>query len=428
MVLSVLTALGLSQEYGLQQLMDIALENNNDVQSARLSLKGTSAYQKGSFSGFLPSASLSLSRDLNDPEEIGITDEFGQPVLNDDGTQKVWKADTYYSRLSIHQPIFNGGQNWYNNRSVANSIGQAELNLKSTEEQVLYAVKVAYYDYLSFIELQEVADLSMELADRQMELVQQQYDLQAVSQTDLLKARVRRGQAQASVLQARQNVTSAYNSLIRVLGFEPGTQLAVLKEEVHLEPELSIELARDILLEENSSLQFAKSQVRSATLSYRSQMGVFMPDVSVGAYYETTGDDVQNTVTDLADQKVSASLTLSMPLFTGLSNLSRLQAQKYEVKVAEKDYNRTRAALITELENTLLALSTLADLVPINEEIIGSAELDVRLAEEKYNLGSNTILDVLNAQVSLIQAKSDLVSVKYSAKKTEAALAVLLGQ
>jgi outer membrane protein TolC len=63
----------------------------------------------------------------------------------------------------------------------------------------------------------------------------------------------------------------------------------------------------------------------------------------------------------------------------------------------------------------------------VNQEVLASAEADVRLANEQYNLGAISILDLLDAQVSLISARSTLVRTTYDIKISEARLEALMG-
>ena len=61
------------------------------------------------------------------------------------------------------------------------------------------------------------------------------------------------------------------------------------------------------------------------------------------------------------------------------------------------------------------------------ETVLESAEEDFKLSQVRYSQGSTTILEVLNAQVSVVQAKSSLVRSKYDAFIQQANLKALLG-
>ena len=68
-------------------------------------------------------------------------------------------------------------------------------------------------------------------------------------------------------------------------------------------------------------------------------------------------------------------------------------------------------------ENYYQLWSNINQTIPIFMETKISAEEDLRLVQERYNLGAATILDLLNAQVSLISANSSLVRSNYDEKK-----------
>ena len=60
-------------------------------------------------------------------------------------------------------------------------------------------------------------------------------------------------------------------------------------------------------------------------------------------------------------------------------------------------------------------VTDLIKIIPINEEVLMSAEEDFKLVSERYRLGSASILELLDAQVSVTRARVDLVSSKYDA-------------
>jgi len=59
--------------------------------------------------------------------------------------------------------------------------------------------------------------------------------------------------------------------------------------------------------------------------------------------------------------------------------------------------------------------------------VVAAAEEDLKLARERYSLGSATILEILDAQVSLIRSNSTLINTVHDARVQEASLKALLG-
>ena len=72
-------------------------------------------------------------------------------------------------------------------------------------------------------------------------------------------------------------------------------------------------------------------------------------------------------------------------------------------------------------------LNNYQEIIPINETVLVSAEEDLKLAQVRYTQGSTTILEVLDAQVSVVRARSSLIRTKYDAYIQQANLKGLLG-
>ena len=398
----------------LDELISIGLKRNHSVSIAELQFKQTQAWEKASFSGFLPSVSMGVSKSLNE-ETVAYIE--GVP----------FQSPTASARLNISETIFDGARSWYSHQSTMNQIHSSQINLKSKNEMVIQSVKSSYYAYLASLELHEVAILSLELAESQLQLVSQQYELQAVSETDLLKAKVRKGQAESQVIQSVQSKQSTLNNIRIAIGYSVWEPLDIIKGDVTLNELIEFEDAKQKVRNGNSQLEIARIQLEGSSIEWKTQVGVFFPTVYVAASYVASDTEFFDSVTGLVDVKPSTSLNLSIPIFSKMNNKARLDQLKYGILTAKANKLQLEDQLMKELDDLLITLKTYHQLIPINEEIILSAEMDSNLAQEKYNLGANDILDLLNAQVSLIQAKSELVRLKYSAKIAEAQLETILG-
>ena len=155
-------------------------------------------------------------------------------------------------------------------------------------------------------------------------------------------------------------------------------------------------------------------------------MGTRLPKVSTSISYGTTTDEFDN-MTQLDDWSSSISLSLSIPIFTGYNLSSRQQQAELNVLKQRYDYLTQKHNLIVRLKNLINTLGNYQQLIPISEQVLASAEEDLNLVQERYKLGSTTILEVLDAQVSVSQARSSLVSTRYNARTQEAQLKAILG-
>ncbi|MFB0516641.1 MAG: TolC family protein, partial [Candidatus Neomarinimicrobiota bacterium] len=395
----------------LEQLIDIGLDNNSDIRIAERDLMGARADRRGSFAGLVPSVNMSGSINLEDLYSLGPV-EFPAPALS--------------SRISLSQTLFDGARSWYDARSGATSVRSSIASFESIQQQAVLTIKQAYYNLLSASELLEVADEALALSRRQLELVEERFRLQAVKETDLLKARVSMGQREADRYQARQNVATAMTSLNVAIGQEPSSPVNVARDSLVLKPVPERESALSSLRANNPELKVRALAVDQAWLRAKRQRGVMLPSVSVSYGGNYRADELGDLFS--SDNRITtSSLNISLPLFSGLQNTSRYSSERYNALAEEERFDGRMRDLKSQLENTLSKLESLHSIHPIYQEVLASAEADVRLANEQYNLGAISILDLLDAQVSLITARSTLVRTTYDIKIAEAQLEALMG-
>ena len=112
-------------------------------------------------------------------------------------------------------------------------------------------------------------------------------------------------------------------------------------------------------------------------------------------------------------------------------NGNSLSMQQQQAKLSKQQSEYSYITLLNDLrvqaELIRESLNNYADIIPLNEAVVASAEEDLKLVRERYSLGSASILEVLDAQVSLIRSNSTLINTIHDARMQEASLKALLG-
>ena len=154
-----------------------------------------------------------------------------------------------------------------------------------------------------------------------------------------------------------------------------------------------------------------------------------MPVVSLSASALGSSDNIADAISNnFGDkQRTHASLSISIPLYTGSSISTRIQKAKIAVNKQESEYLTQLEDISVQLQDLIDQLNNYVEIIPINETVLESAEEDLKLSQVRYTQGSTTILEVLNAQVSVVQARSSLVRSKYDAFIQQVNLKALLG-
>ena len=415
-----------AQNYSLEQAVEIALQNKEALKASALELNASKQDIRSSYSGILPSVRISGSTtESTFPEQaIGFNQSSGE-ILNN-----VSSITSASSSFSITQNIYDGGIWWNNIRLAKNNFRITEQFDRQIKTNIIRNVHFAYFNYLKAIQLLDVSRSNLMSSQQQLTLVQQQYDLGSAKKTDLLKAEVRFGQARIDVITNDASVKSAYRNLKNAMGLINSDQDFTIEEvEKPLELIPEFETGFELVQKFNPSVKAKQYQIMSAKLNTKLARGSRLPVISLSASSsgadENLGDAISNNYGD--NQRTNASLSISIPIYTGNSISSRIQKAKIGVDKQESEYLTQLEDLSVQLEDYLDQLNNYIEVIPINETVLESAEEDLKLSQVRYSQGSTTILEVLNAQVSVVQARSSLVRSKYDAFIQQANLKALLG-
>jgi outer membrane protein len=127
-------------------------------------------------------------------------------------------------------------------------------------------------------------------------------------------------------------------------------------------------------------------------------------------------------------QPFGATLTVSLPIFTGLGRSLRLsQARAQEDDVAEEVRAR-RLQVRTDVHARYLALQTAYQAIDVQGRSREAAQDQLRLARDRYRLGAGTALEVSDAQTAVQRAEGDYVNAVYDYHKAIAALEAAVGR
>jgi outer membrane protein len=131
---------------------------------------------------------------------------------------------------------------------------------------------------------------------------------------------------------------------------------------------------------------------------------------------------------DFTGQPFGASLVISLPIFTGFGRSLRLQQARELEQDAEESVRGQALQLRTDVNRQFLALETDYKAILVQVQSREAARDQLRLAQDRYRLGTGTALEVSDAQSAVTRAEGDYVTAIYSYHKTLAALEAAVGR
>ena len=415
-----------SQNYTLEKAVEIALQNKEALKASALDLRSSKQDIKSSYSGILPSlrASTTMTESRFPEQTVGFNQSSGE-ILSD-----VSSITSASSNISINQNIYDGGVWWNNIRLAKNNYKISEQFNRQIKTNIIRNVHFAYFNYLKAMQLLGVARSNLMSSQQQLALVEQKFDLGSAKKTDLLKAKVRFGQARVDLISNDASLKSAYRNLKNAMGLiNTNDEFSISDVERPLEIIPEFETGFELIQKFNPSIKAKQYQIVAAKIGTKIAKGSRMPNISISASAfgtaESISDAVSNSYGD--NQRTNTSLSISLPLYSGNTISTRIQKAKLTLNKQESEYLTQLEDLSVQLKDLIDQLQNFSEIIPINETVLESAEEDLKLSQVRYSQGSTTILEVLNAQVSVVQAKSSLVRSKYDAFIQQANLKALLG-
>ena len=415
------------QSYNLNECIQIAFENKKILRSAQIDVQSAKKGVAGSKSGYLPSINMTANSGRTQfPELNSVTYDFSD--FSSDTTQ-LDHTNNMSAGLSVNQNIYNGGRTRNTVKQAKSNLAIATLNQRQTKIQVIQNVVKSYYGLLQAQELLDVAENNLELSNQQVSLVIQQFDLGAVRKTDLLKAEVAKGQGRVDGLNRKTALNNARRQLFNHMGMmDFGQSINAVSDKWSGTIVPSSSEALRLLKTKNPSLLIQKKRITLNELQIQLTKGLRLPSVGASMNYSAVGEDSETLMDSFKDDwRLGMNISLSVPIYSGNS----ISIQKQQAHLALQKSNNNYITLLNDLkvqvELIRNSLENYSEIIPINLDVVVSAEEDLKLAKERYSLGSASILEVLDAQVSLIRTKSTLINSIHEARIQEMNLKALLG-
>ena len=182
------------------------------------------------------------------------------------------------------------------------------------------------------------------------------------------------------------------------------------------------------LKDRNPNILLYSKQTQLKNYNYQVIKGLRKPSIVSSFNYSANAKNFNMLSEAIKDDwSLGMNLSLSIPIYTGNSLLMQQQQAKISIEQAEYAYInlvndfKVQAELIREL------IENYSEIIPLNEAVVLSAEEDLKLVQERYSLGSSTILEVLDAQISLFRSNTTLINTIHNARIQEANLKALIG-
>ncbi len=387
------------------QYRNKVLEYNQDLKAAEENILASIELEQTAKGDKLPQISTGISYKYNiNPMQIS-TEIPNLGMLNVGGENN----HHYGVTATAVQPIFTGGR-------VLESIKMAEHNtsyMRNSSEilklNVSYQADVQYWNTVARKEITDITKQYQSSVANFTEVVKQRVDLGLIDPQELLMAEVKLNEAELRYQQSKNMLDVGLMAMNSLMGMNLNSEIE-LDSVVMTPPILSQrnnnELHPQLMLAQNN-IDIAESQIKLAKSKYNPQLFV-----GIDGSYSAPG---YNFKKDL-DWNGAVYAKLSIPIWSGGKRGSESRAQKHKHIAAQYNYQKVEDAVNLETQASIANYKDAWSRIDLTSKSLQKAIENETKAIERYKEGEISIVEVIDAQIYTLNAKTDCVQSKLEAQ------------
>ena len=326
--------------------------------------------------------------------------------------------------INAVQPLFSGFGTVAAVKAARRQFEAEQAKLNDLEQSVLTQAVVAYTEVIRAIAVLKLNQNNEAVLKRQLDYTRDRFRVGELTKTDVAQAEARYAGAVASRIQSESNVKVAYSTYRKTIGkmpeklFEPEVPAAKLPQ--------TLEDALAVAEKNNPSIVSAERTADQAKNSVDVAKSAHYPSLNLQASYLNSRANAHGSMANYdrglykgtietgraREQDSTVALVLDVPFYTGgvvSSKVSQAKSLERQARVGIIAARRAVEQVTTQAwenyQSTLAGLSSL-------QEQVRAAELALDGVRHEEQAGTRTVLDVLNAEQELLDARVSVISAK----------------
>lgn len=371
-----------------------AYRTSSKLDAARSALRATDETVAAANSGYRPVLS-------------GSADVGSQTATTRTSAGAVGQAETHPRGYGITatQPLFRGGRVLNTvRRSEADVRAQREV-LRSVEQQVLLDSATSFLDVIRDTSIVKLREGNLNVLSQELRATRERFSVGEVTRTDVAQSEASLAAARSAFDLAKSNLQTSKAGYERNVGSPPGALIAPRGLEKFLPKTLEEAIATSS--RENPLVVNALYAEQSARHAVDLIWGELLPSAQLQASYSRRYDS-STAVAELDTKSIVGSVTV--PLYSGGEVQARVRGAKqtHISRIQQIEQQRTEVkATVVSAWSALIAAR--AQLVSDNAQV-ASAQTALTGVREEERVGQRTLLDVLNAEQVLLNARVAVVT------------------
>lgn len=368
----------------LRNYIDKALQNNKDLNNARLNVEIAQAQLLGAKLSYFPSLTFMPN---------GGTASYG-------GSHMDW---SYTLPLSASWEIDAFGKILNRKRGAEINVEKAKDYERAVQSQIVATVANVYYNLVALKMQLDLSQRTAILWKEQVESMELMKEAARVNEAAVVQTRANYYSILASIHDINSAIRQMNNTLSLLLNEYP-REWDVTNDMTFNAPSFATEGVPMYFLATRPDVHAAEMEFASAYYATNSARAAFYPSLVIsaqGGFTNLLGSMISNP----GKWFIQLAGSLTAPIFSRGQNIASLKAAKAQQAQALNNFQYSVLNASAEVSDALVSYTTNNTKQALLDKQIGELERSVEYTQELLTLGQSTYLEVLTAQQGLLSAQ-----------------------
>ncbi len=391
---------GMAQPLTLQQYRQKVLDYNQEIKQSQEAVKAALYTLKSIKTGFFPRV------DMTGSYSYQIEDVQFMPGID-------LKHDNYSVEAGVVQNVYAGSglRKQYEMARIQEAI--ARLGEEYTVDNIVYAADVNYWTVAANRDLYRIALRFVGIVRELFDIVDKRFVEGAISKTDVLMVQARLKEAELQLNTSETNYRTAVQALNVMMGEEADRPI-VLGDSIRQPMAIPSLYDLQLVLENRPDYRIAQQDIELARLQTRLVKANYLPNLAVGIK-ENWGTTLINVDGDKRFSTI-AFAKVNIPVFYWGERRHNVRLSETQEETRELERSKLLDQIRLDLSNAWISLTEALKKINIVDSSLEIARHNLILNTFSYNEGKLPVIDVLSAQVTWLQAFTNVVSANYQYK------------
>ncbi|MCT8264854.1 outer membrane channel protein TolC [Proteus terrae] len=331
------------------------------------------------------------------------------------------ESNSIGASLTLTQSVFNMAL-WRQLNMQEKTAGMSDVTYQTSQQKLILDTATAYFDVLRAIDSLSFIEAQKEQVYRQLDQTTQRFNVGLVAITDVQNARANYDSVLAQEVVGRNQLDNALEKLRQVSGIYYINLASLNIDRFSTTSPDSIEKLLKDAEERNLSLLSARLGQDLARENIRLAQSGHLPTVDLNASTGVSNSHSHGSALPPAtvgnsrnsyNGQNSIGLSVSIPLYTGGRTSSQVEQAQYGFTSASEELESVYRSIVQIARSSYNNISASISSIKAYQQVVVSAQSSLDATEAGYQVGTRTIVDVLNATTTLYDAKQKLSNARY---------------